>query len=380
MKKVTIVSDFYPPHWTGIAKAISYIAESIATEFSTTILTVQFDKKLAAIEKNQHLTIRRFPVLFSLSRAKFSLSLLVYFLKNIKRTDYVLINSPSIHILAISIISKIFKKKLLIFHQGDLILPKGKLNYVIEKFFNIASLLSFMMAKQLATYTNDYAKHSRLLGKFPQKTQAFIPPLPYFLNQETSRQLDSRLKNKLEKIKNKKMFLIAFAGRFVEEKGFDVLLKAAIKLRQTRKDFCLVFAGETDIVYEKTFVKEGHLITQLKNNLFFLGLLDDKQLQSFYQLIDLFVLPSRSECFGLVQAEAMAQKTPVLVSNIPGARDPVRQSTFGLLFEPNNPDDLAKKIDTMLNGLSGFDQYYNEVLKYFNYQDSQEKLINFFKN
>jgi len=377
MKKVTIVSDFYPPHWTGISKSIYYMLESIENEFLTTVLTVQFDKTLAVEEKHKNSTVRRFPVLFSLSRAKFSLSLILYFFKNINQNDIVLVNSPSIHILPVSIIAKISKKKLLIFHQGDLILPKGIFNYLIEKLFDFASMLSFALANQLATYTNDYAKNSRLLTKFPKKTQVFIPPLPYFNKRQKNKKLDIQLDNKFKKIQKQKVFLIGFAGRFVEEKGFDVLLKAATKLSQKRKDFLLVFAGETNISYEKTFLKEQFLINKLKNNLIFLGLLNDEQLKSFYQSIDLFVLPSRSECFGLVQAEAMAQKTPVLVSDIAGARDPVKQTAFGLLFEQNNSDDLAQKIEKMLNGLDDFNKNYLNVINYFNYQNSQNKLINF---
>ncbi|MFA6814645.1 MAG: hypothetical protein WCR60_03825, partial [Patescibacteria group bacterium] len=176
MKKVTILSDFYPPHWTGISKSVSYIVDAIEKEFLTTVLTVQFDKKLLLKEKRKHSMIRRFPKLFSVSRAQFSLSLLCYFVKNINQVDIVLINSPSIHILPISLISKIFKKKLLIFHQGDLILPNGLFNYLIEKLFDLASLISFALADQLATYTDDYAKNSRLLSKFPKKTTFFIPP------------------------------------------------------------------------------------------------------------------------------------------------------------------------------------------------------------
>jgi len=377
MKKVTIVSDFYPPHWTGISKSISYLAESIKKEFLTTILTVQFDKKLALIEKHKQLTIRRFPELFSLSRAKFSLSLLYSLLKNINQSDIILVNSPSIHILPVSIISKIYKKKLLIFHQGDLILPKSIFNCLIEKFFDFASVISFAFANQLATYTEDYATNSRLLKNFPKKTQAFIPPLPYFSNNQKHKQPDTNLKIKLKKLKKRKLFLIGFAGRFVEEKGFDVLLNAAIKLKQKRDDFLLVFAGETKISYENTFSKGQALINKLKNNLIFLGLLNDDELISFYQSLDLFILPSRSECFGLVQAEAVAQKTPVLVSDIPGARDLVRQTAYGLIFEKNSSAALAKEIEKILTNLNSFDLNYQNVLKYFDYQNSQKKLINF---
>ncbi len=163
------------------------------------------------------------------------------------------------------------------------------------------------------------------------------------------------------------------------KKSFDILLEAVFKLGERNKDFMLVFAGEKNVVYEKTFEKNQKLIKQLKNNLIFLGLLDDNQLLSFYQSIDLFVLPSRSECFGLVQAEAMAQKTPVLVANIPGARDPVKKTSFGLLFDANNPENLLEKIEMMSSQLSFYKLQYKKVLNYFNYDNSRKILLDSLK-
>ncbi len=277
-------------------------------------------------------------------------------------------------------IAKVFQKKILIFHQGDLILPKGMINYLIQKIFDLASLISFALADQLATYTQDYAQNSRLLKKFPQKTQAFVPPLPYFAQPQIAGQFDQQLQRKLSALKKKKTFLIGFAGRFVEEKGFDVLLAAIIKLKEQRDDFWLVFAGETNINYEKTFFKDQRLVNKLKDNLIFLGLLNDVQLHTFYQSIDLFILPSRSECFGLVQAEAMAQKTPVIVSDIPGARDPVVTTGYGLLFENNNSLALMLTIEKMLNHSKSFDKNYKKVLQYFDQNKAQRDLLNFLKN
>lgn len=380
MKRITIVSDFYLPHWTGISKSVAYTVEALHDDFLLSIITVQFDKKLALEENKNKLKIIRCPVFFSLSRAQFSLALIINFFKNISQTDIVLINSPSIHILPIALISKIFNKKLLIFHHGDLILPVGIVNFFIEKIFNLSTLIAFSFAHQLATYTNDYAINSRLLSKFPKKTQNFILPLPYFCQEKKEKNIDLKIKKKLLKIKKDKKILIGFAGRFVEEKGFDVLLKAGIELKKQRNDFFFVFAGEKNITYEKTYETNQKLIKQLEDEIIFLGLLDDEQLLEFYQAIDLFVLPSRSECFGLVQAEAMAEQTPVLVANIPGARDPVKKTSFGLLFDANNAEDLLKKINTMLNKLPSYNQQYQKVLNYFNYEKSRKNLIRFIQN
>ncbi len=101
-----------------------------------------------------------------------------------------------------------------------------------------------------------------------------------------------------------------FAGRLVEEKGVDVLLKAVKLLARERSDFQVLLAGES-MDYE---VEYRRLIDQLsrscKDQVSFLGLLSANELSNFYQSLDWLILPSRSECFGLVQAEAMSFDKP----------------------------------------------------------------------
>jgi glycosyltransferase involved in cell wall biosynthesis len=60
--------------------------------------------------------------------------------------------------------------------------------------------------------------------------------------------------------------------------------------------------------------------------------------------IDLLVLPSAAEGFGLVLIEAMAAGVPVIGTNVPGIRDVVRDSSNGLLVPPSNPVQLGAAI------------------------------------
>jgi len=344
MKKVMVVTDFFYPHWTGISKTIYYLTQAIKDQFEVTVLTVQFDKKLPSFENINGIRIIRKPYLLGLSRAKYSLSVISSFLQLANKFDTIIINSPCSNIFFVSLISKLFRKKLIICHLGDLILPRGIWNWCIEKIFNVLTFFSFCLADKLSTFTEDYALNSRLLPYFTKKTQAVFWPLPYFQELNKKFQHDSDLKKMLISLKNKHKFLIGFAGRFVEEKGFDILLKSIVELNKTRDDFHFVFAGETSISYEDTYIKNKGQIEKIKNQLTILGLLNDSQLMTFYSYLDVFILPSRSDCFALVQSEAMYAKVPVIVSNIPGARDAVKKTGFGLIFKSGDFIDLAEKI------------------------------------
>ncbi|HEX4054943.1 MAG TPA: glycosyltransferase family 4 protein [Tepidisphaeraceae bacterium] len=65
--------------------------------------------------------------------------------------------------------------------------------------------------------------------------------------------------------------------------------------------------------------------------------------------IDVLVLPSDAEGFGLVLIEAMAAGVPVIGTNVPGIRDVIRDGENGLLVPPRNPQALANAIEKVLS-------------------------------
>ena len=65
------------------------------------------------------------------------------------------------------------------------------------------------------------------------------------------------------------------------------------------------------------------------------------------------------EGFGLVVIEAMACSTPYVCSNIPPLKEVTDNGTGGLLFEREDPDDLAKKILLLLSD----DDFYRRCIR-----------------
>lgn len=68
-------------------------------------------------------------------------------------------------------------------------------------------------------------------------------------------------------------------------------------------------------------------------------------IEKYYAAIDVLVLPSYREGFGMVIAEAAAMGTPAIVSNIPGPIDVIDDGMTAYTVEAKNSEDLQKKME-----------------------------------
>lgn len=136
--------------------------------------------------------------------------------------------------------------------------------------------------------------------------------------------------------------LVLFVGRLVRHKGIENFLEAAR----------LVPEAQWVVVGEGPW--RGRLGEYARAlgaaNVRFLGRVPQGDLPRIYATSDLLVLPSvsRLEAFGTVALEAMASGRPVVLSDIPGVREVITHGTEGLLFEPLNAEDLARKVRVLL--------------------------------
>lgn len=356
--RLLLVSDYYHPHWTGISKSVHRLVRSFQGAFDITVLTVRHDPALAPQEQDGSTRITRARPLISLSRAQISPGLVTAALSAVRNADVVLINSPSAHILPIALLAKLMRKRLVIFHQGDLILPAGAVNRIIEKAFDVSSYISFRLADRVATYTTDYARHSRVLGPFLRKFQPMVMPLPGVTADEADGQATRRA------VPADVDVLFGFAGRFVEEKGFDVLFDAIPEVIRQYPQAHFVFAGETNMAYEDFFARNQERFSRIRDHVTMLGLLHEAALADFYNALDFIVIPSRSDCFNLVQAEAMIRGKPSIVADIPGARAMVKETGFGLTFPPEDATGLARQLVAAARAKESFQSNYPNVVSF----------------
>jgi len=364
-KKVLIVTDFFVPHWTGIVSSLTYLVDQYSFQYDFSVLTINHTNALPAHEKLKNATISRVHHQFGFSRAKISFNLIPQFIKMISQYETVIINSPNSNVFLLSLITRLFNKRLVIFHQGDLILTKGIINRFIEFLFNVQTHIGCMLAHTVATYTKDYAIHSHILSKYLYKLRSFLF-IPKIVLQE------NHTISQLSALKKQGVTIFGFAGRYVDEKGVDILIKAINIITKTEKNLHFFFAGD-ETPYEKNnyFQKSGKLKKYITN----LGLLNKKSIYNFLSSIDFLIIPSRSDCFPLVQVEALQQGVPIIVSNIPGARVPVNETGFGLIFTKEDATDLAQKIKESVVKRASLLSHKTSVKSFLNQRNYDKTII-----
>ncbi len=138
---------------------------------------------------------------------------------------------------------------------------------------------------------------------------------------------------------------VVFVGRLAEEKHIDVLIDAIAKT-PAELDLHLVVVGGGEV---KNALKAQSEKMGMASRVNFTGLISDGELRKVYLKADLFVMPGTAELQSLVTLEAMSASTPVVLANAMALPHLVEDGVNGYLFKPNDSDDLAEKITTIMS-------------------------------
>lgn len=138
---------------------------------------------------------------------------------------------------------------------------------------------------------------------------------------------------------------IGFVGRMVPQKGVDLLIRAwpAVRERFPRGRLHMVGEGSHAAEYQQLARDLG-----IHPFIHWVGALPPDRIPSFMGGLDLLVVPSRWEGFGLVAAEAMAAGVAVVASRVDGLAEVVHNGECGVFVPPENPQALAEAIVSLL--------------------------------
>ncbi len=134
-------------------------------------------------------------------------------------------------------------------------------------------------------------------------------------------------------------FVIGHAAAFTHEKGQDVALQAALLLAPKLPRARMLLAGDGP---QRSKPEIAELARQTSGIAQLPGFVDD--LNQFYAALDLYIMPSRSEAWGLTALQAMAYGLPVIASNVGGLPEAIEHDKSGWLVPPESPEALAAAI------------------------------------
>ena len=172
-----------------------------------------------------------------------------------------------------------------------------------------------------------------------------------------------------------------FVGRLSKEKGVDVLIRAIKEAKGSCPEILVNVIGDGS---EKENLEKLTEELKLQNNIKFLGRIPNEKLFQYYQESLAVVMPSVwMENNPIVALEAMANKTPIIASNIGGFPDLVEDGKNGYLFEMGNYKELAKYIKKLYNNIE-FSKILGEfgfrkVKREFNKEKYYKKLIEIYR-
>ena len=138
--------------------------------------------------------------------------------------------------------------------------------------------------------------------------------------------------------------IVLYVGRLVYEKGIHILVNAVPKvLAKVDAKFVIVGSGYMQEQLSNIVKNIG-----LEHKVIFTGFVDEANLLNLQKVADVSVVPSLFEPFGIVALEAMAAKSPVVVSDTGGLGEIVQHDVTGVKVYPNNADSLAWGITKVL--------------------------------
>ena len=138
----------------------------------------------------------------------------------------------------------------------------------------------------------------------------------------------------------KENIVLLFAGKLEYVKAPDILIREFLSTTSQNLRLLIVGNGEMESNLREMASNDNRIV--------FLDFQNQKTMPILYRMADIFVLPSRSETWGLAINEAMSSGRPVIVSDKVGCHlDLVQRRITGFIFNSSKPEELTRIMDEL---------------------------------
>jgi glycosyltransferase involved in cell wall biosynthesis len=371
--RILTTLTYYRPHYSGLTIYAERLARAlVARGHQVTILTSRYEASLPAREHRDGVEIIRPGVLMHISKGVLMPSLPYWAWVNIRRADVVHLHLPQLDAAYIALLARLMNKPVVLTYHCDLLLPKGLIHALANQVSHLANTISLGSAQRVVVNTLDYAEQSKFLRAYLAKISAIPTPIEL----EAPTQADQQAVRHKAGLQPGQR-IIGMVARLAAEKGVEYLVEAMPEVLQKFPEARVLHVGQyQNVLGEEEYAhKLKPHIQALGEHWKFLGILPPAELAAFYRLCELTVLPSTNstESFGIVQVESMACGTPVVASDLPGVRQPVRMTGMGKVVPVADAHALAESICQVLDQPERYQGDVDSVASRFSSQHIAEQ-------
>ncbi len=356
-KKILVTTTTFP-RWKNdtVPNFVYELSKKLSSKYKIIVLAPHY-KGAKKFEKMNNVEVKRF-VYFKpekLQRLCYNSGIIT----NMKASFFAALQMPLLIISEFFVSYNIIKKENVAMIHAHWMLPQGFIGVFLKKIFRIPllvtvhgsdlfplknrffmSLQKFVLKNMNFMTLNSQATKNELINRFPDCTSK-IKIIPMGIDIELFKKRN--VEKSLVYLKNK---ILLFVGRLNEQKGLQFLIDAMPKIIKNEPSVKLLVIGEG--AYKK---KLQQMATSKNANAYieFLGALPHKEIAYYYNIADIFVMPSMStkigtEALGLALLEAMASGCAVIGTNVGGIPYIIKNGYNGMLVEQKNSNALAKAI------------------------------------
>lgn len=150
---------------------------------------------------------------------------------------------------------------------------------------------------------------------------------------------------------------IGVVSRLERIKGMDMVVPAFAAVQARHPDLRLIVAGDGTLREEME--KQVEQFSLPDGSVSFLGRVESENLEEVYDNIDILLMPSRSEGFGLTALEGMARGCVPVVARTGGLPEVVVHRHTGLIHNPEDVEDMSLKIERLIESA----EWHSEMSK-----------------
>ena len=143
-----------------------------------------------------------------------------------------------------------------------------------------------------------------------------------------------------------KHYTLGVVSRLETIKGMDLVIPAFAEVLKKHPDTRLIVVGDGSL---RSSMEQQAVELGCADHITWAGRQPQEELNKWYSQMDIVLIPSRSEGFGLTAIESMANGCVVVASNIGGLPEVVRNGVCGLLHRSEDITDIANKISSLIS-------------------------------